>query len=135
MFLAGDDPVDGLKFVADNIDEHDIEVDVAALSGPAFDSVDAAHTGMSMLASGLAKVVLFDKEGQMRPPSEVLRKRPLIIRRVAMSQPLVANERVMEMAIQKFLSEELVFNPIPDIELPDLAIILYEDYVRHNLKS
>ncbi len=105
-FLAGDNPVDGLKFVADNIDEHDIEVDVAALSGPAFESVDAAHTGMSMLASGLAKVVLFDKEGQMRPPSEVLRRRPLIIRRVAMSQPLVANERVMKMASEKFLSED-----------------------------
>ena len=106
VFLAGDDPVDGLKFVSDNIDAYDIEVDVAALSGPAFESVDAAHTGMSMLASGLAKVVLFDKEGQMRPPSEVLRQRPLIIRRVAMSQPLVANERVMEMASQKFLSED-----------------------------
>jgi hypothetical protein len=36
---------------------------------------------------------------------------------------------------QKFLSEELVFNPIQDIELPDLAILLYENFVKHYLKS
>ena len=106
VFLGGEDTVDGLKYVSDSLHENDIEVDVAALDGPAFTSVDAAHTGMSMLASGLAKVVLFNREGEMCPPSEVLRQRPLIIRRVAMSQPLVANKRVMEMASKRFMAED-----------------------------
>ena len=105
VFLSGVDAVDGLKTVSDNLHEHELEVDVAALSGPAFAGVDAAHTGMSMLASGLAKVVLFNRKGEMCPPSEVLRKRPLVIRRVSMSQPLIANERVMEMATKQFMSE------------------------------
>jgi len=107
VFLAGADPVDGLKSVADNLEQHEIEVDVAALSGPAFASVDAAHTGMSMLDSGLSEVVLFNREGKMAPPSEVLRKRPIIVRRVSPSQPLVEHARVMEMASQQFESEKV----------------------------
>jgi len=105
-FLAGESPVDGLKWLSDNLEEHDIEVDVAALYGPAFESVDNAHTGMNMLQSGLANVVLFNREGTMAPPSEVLRKRPIIVRRVSPSQPLVEHARVMEMAAKQFASEE-----------------------------
>lgn len=105
VFLAGEDPVDGLKAVSDNLEEYELEVDVSALSGPAFEGVDPAHTGMSMLRSGLANVVLFNREGTMAPPSEVLRKRPIIVRRVSPAQPLVEHARVMEMASKAFIEE------------------------------
>jgi len=132
VFLAGQDAVDGLKAVSDNLDEHEIEVDVAALSGNAFKNIDPAHTGMSMLDSGLANVVLFDREGSMAPPSEVLRKRPIIVRRVSPTQPLVEHTRVMEMAAKAFKEEGA--SDLHALEMLDFSFSLAHEDAKQDAK-
>ncbi|MBT8421819.1 MAG: TonB-dependent receptor [Gammaproteobacteria bacterium] len=116
-FKATEGPVKGLDNLGDNIGESRIEVDVASLSGPVFDSVvDPAHVGMAMIRGGLAQAVLFDRNGNQFAPSGVTRKRPIIIKRTSARYSSVIDSA--EFAI----AEEQLRNEVPDLEKPPLKI-------------
>lgn len=78
----------------DNLEPGRVEVDLVDLSGPAFEAVDPVTAAITMVREGLAEAVLLDSNGQQQPPTEVLRKRPTIIRRttVRYSSPIDSNE-------------------------------------------
>lgn len=79
-----DDPLQGLNTLPDNLSGDRLEVDVADLSGPAFAGVDPARNAMQLVRSSLAQVVLFDRTGNVQPPSEIVRKRPIVIKRISL---------------------------------------------------
>jgi hypothetical protein len=54
------------------------------VSGPAFSEIDSTATGLAIVQSGLAEAVLFDCDGNQQPPTEILRKRPAIIKRTSL---------------------------------------------------
>ncbi len=58
-----------------------LEVDVADLRGPAFRGFDATATALGLVRQELANAVFFGKDGVVTPPSELLRKRPLVVER------------------------------------------------------
>lgn len=58
-----------------------IEVDVAELRGPAFPGFDGRATALQLLLQGLTPAVVFGQDGAVATPSELLRKRPLVIER------------------------------------------------------
>jgi hypothetical protein len=104
-FLDPNGPLQGLDTLSDNLVSGRIEVDVADLSGPVFAEVDRARVGMAMIRSGLADVVLFDREGRQRPPSEIVRKRPVIIKRTSTRYSSIIDSAVLEAAGKKLLAE------------------------------
>ncbi len=104
-FMDPKGPLAGLDTLSDNLGPGSIEVDVADLSGPAFEGVDPARTGMAMIHSGLADVVLFDREGKQRPPSEIVRKRPMIIKRTSTRYSSVIDSSAFEAAGKKLAEE------------------------------
>ena len=61
-----------------------LEADLVDVSGPAFSAVDSIATGLSIVQSGLAEAVLFDGAGKQQPPTEIIRKRPAIIKRTSL---------------------------------------------------
>jgi hypothetical protein len=82
-FIDAEGPVQGLDNLSDNLNEGELEIDVADLTGPAFASTDPARTGLAMIRSGLAQVVLFGRNGNQVPPTEIVRKRPMVIKRTS----------------------------------------------------
>jgi hypothetical protein len=104
-FMDPNGPLAGLDTLSDNLAHGSIEVDVADLDGPMFEEVDPARTGMAMIRSGLADVILFDREGKQRPPSEIVRKRPMIIKRTSTRYSSVIDSRAFEAAGKKLVQE------------------------------
>jgi hypothetical protein len=115
-FNAAEGPVKGLDRLPDNLIEDQLEVDVADLWGPAFDDVDPAQTGMAMIRSGLAQAILFNRNGRQRPPSEVIRKRPIIIKRTSTSYSSVIDSEAFAAAEKQLIEDE------PALDQPPLTV-------------
>lgn len=82
-FFGHHGPEQDLSSLADNLGDARLEADLVNFSGPAFAELDSARTGMAMISSGLAEAVLFGREGIQKPPTEIIRKRPVIIKRTS----------------------------------------------------
>ena len=83
-FFRQGNPDQALSSLTDNIGVGRLEADLVDVSGPAFAEVDSVATGLSIVQSGLAEAVLFDSDGKQQPPTEILRKRPAIIKRTSL---------------------------------------------------
>lgn len=70
-----------LKSLFEGLSLARIEVDVADLRGPAFPGFDARATALQLVLQGLTPAVVFGEDGAIAAPSELLRKRPLVIER------------------------------------------------------
>jgi hypothetical protein len=57
------------------------EIDVIELSGPAFANVDQRSAGLCLVRHGLANAVVFSGEGKLTQPSDILRKRAIVLER------------------------------------------------------
>lgn len=105
VFHAQNGSLQGLDHIADNLSDGQLEVDVADLDGPAFEGVDPARIGMAMIRSGLAEAVLFGRDGRQHPPTEIVRKRPVIIKRTSMRYSTVIDSETFASAGQQLKAE------------------------------
>ncbi len=116
-FKAPEGPVHGLDGLGDSLTEGRIEVDVADLTGPAFDEVvDPAKIGMAMIRNGLAQAVLFDRNGRQVAPSAVVRKRAIIIKRTSTRYSSVIDSETFAAA------EKLLLEEVPELEKNPLKV-------------
>ncbi len=72
------------QFVAslfDGLSLDRVEIDVAELRGPAFAGFDARAVGLRLVRQGLAGAVVFQADGALVAPTEVLRRRPVVVER------------------------------------------------------
>jgi len=83
-FFGTGGPEGDLSSLTDNLTEGRLEADLVDVSGPAFAGIDSVETGLAIISSGLAEAVLFDRDGVQQPPTEIVRKRPTIIKRTSM---------------------------------------------------
>ena len=58
-----------------------IELDAVELSGPAFAGVDPLRIALHLVRGGYANAIVLPVEGPLVPPTEVLRKRPILLER------------------------------------------------------
>jgi hypothetical protein len=65
-----------------------IEIDVAECSGPAFGDTpsNGSEAAVELLEHGLGRAVIFDEQGRMGQPSEVLHGRPLVVHRCSLAR-------------------------------------------------
>jgi hypothetical protein len=103
MIEAG--PLQGLDHLSDNLTDGQLEIDVADLWGPAFADTDPARTGLAMIRSGLAQAVLFGRNGKQMPPTEVFRKRPVVIKRTSTRYTTVIDSATFAAAGELLASE------------------------------
>ena len=74
-------PARFLDSLFDGLSRERVEVDVADLRGPAFRDFDPRLVGLRLARQGLASAVVFDAAGGLAPPTEMLRRRPIVLER------------------------------------------------------
>ncbi|HET6278644.1 MAG TPA: hypothetical protein VFG08_07665 [Candidatus Polarisedimenticolia bacterium] len=99
-----------------------IEIDVVELRGEAFGEVDGARLGVEMVASGLARAVLYDENGSLVQPSDLLRKRPLVLERSLFARADAEIEaRMLDAAVRR-LKDEAGSEREP-LAIPELSVV------------
>ncbi|MCK5846744.1 MAG: hypothetical protein KAG84_04840 [Bacteroidales bacterium] len=67
-----------LKSLMDNLDSDRIEIDLISMTGPDLDYVDNRLLGVQMVKNGMTKAIMFDKDGQINRPGDMLYKKDVV---------------------------------------------------------
>jgi hypothetical protein len=88
-FNRGDTPQASLQSLFAGLSMERLELDVAELNGPGFShTLNARQAGLKLVRGNFASAVLFSAEsGELVQPSDLLRKRPVVLERGAFSTP------------------------------------------------
>ncbi|MDH5502149.1 MAG: TonB-dependent receptor, partial [Gammaproteobacteria bacterium] len=113
-----------------------VEIDMIDLSGPAFDGVDNRIMSLRLVQLGLTGAAMFSASGQVLQPSEVLRKRALLVQRGRFRPVTHVNIDLLESARRRFQDVEGVnadaILPIMEISMHNLmedSQMCLEDFV------
>jgi len=98
-----------------------IEIDAIELAGAFFANEDARSWCLELLKLKIAHAIVFDSKAQIVEPSELLRKRPLLIMRGTFSHPEFFDPGLLQAANQQLLAELAVFEREP-VRLLEMTI-------------
>jgi hypothetical protein len=125
-----------LASLVDGLSTERIEIDMIDLSGPAFAAVDNRIMSLRLVQLGLTGAAMFAADGKVLQPSEVLRKRPLLVQRGRFRPVTHVNMDMLDLALKKFretrVAEPDVALPIMEMSLQNLAEngdVCLEDFV------
>ncbi len=104
-FFGPGDPDSAIASLNDNMGAGRLEADLVDVTGPTFAGVNAISTGLAMVQSGLAQAVLFDSNGNQQPPTEVIRKRPTIIKRTSLRYSSAIGSTDFDASVHKLVTE------------------------------
>jgi hypothetical protein len=80
-FYSTSHPTHMIASLLDNLSRSRVEVDMIEFSGPAFDGVDNRLMALQLVKSGVSDVAMFDAEGKVLQPTDLLYKKPILIER------------------------------------------------------
>lgn len=101
-FYYRTDPEKFITSLLDGLSVNRLEVDMMELNGLDFDRYDDRSVSLALLERGLTNAVLFGAEKTVYQPSEVLRKKPLLIERGSFRPITNVNLDMMECAFKQF---------------------------------
>ncbi len=87
-----------------------IEIDMIELKGIEFRSVDNRLMALKLVQVGLSGAAMFGPDREVLQPSEVLRKKAILVERGSFRPPTVVNIDMLESALAKFISDPDVAN-------------------------
>ncbi|MBT5154971.1 MAG: TonB-dependent receptor [Gammaproteobacteria bacterium] len=120
-FANADSQAVDISNLVDNLGPGRMEVDLVDISGPAFEATDSVAAAMVMVQNGLADAVLLDTHGQQQPPTEIIRKRPSIIRRTTIRYSSAIDSGVFAASTEKLLAE-LPSDAKPPLHITEFSI-------------
>jgi len=85
--------------------ENRVEIDLVAVAGGLFAGVDERHAVVDLARSGLSPAVLLPRVGHPAPPSEVLRKRPLMLVPGVFREVTVVHGRMLRAGCERLAAE------------------------------
>lgn len=85
-----------------------IEVDMIQFSGIEFRAVDNRVMALKLVQVGLSGAAMFGPDGQVLQPSEILRKKAILVERGSFRPPTVVNIDMLESARAKFERDRAV---------------------------
>ena len=77
-FHFSDDPNSFLKSLMDNLDTFRIEINMIRMKGPDLDYIDNRLLGVQMVKNGMTHAIMFDKNGNVQQPADMLYKKDII---------------------------------------------------------
>ena len=110
-----------LESLLDNLNTDRIEIDMAVFSGIEFRSVDNRVMSLKLVQLGLSGAAMFGPSGDVLQPSEILRKRPVLVERGSFRPVTRVNIDMLNSAHARF-ADELKVNPEQIVELMEITM-------------
>src|SRR4051794_5031383 len=107
-FFQHHEPERIVESLLDQLTTGRIEIDMIQMSGIEFRSVDNRVLALKLVQLGLSGVAMFGADRQVLQPSEVLRKKAILVERGSFRPPTVVNIDMLECARQKFEADPKV---------------------------
>jgi len=102
------DPSGLIGSLMDELSRDRVEIDLIKFSGPAFGQVDNRLMSLQLVEQGLTDAAMFTAAGEVKQPSEVLHKKPVLVERGTFRPPTKLTVDLLERARDQFLSEPRV---------------------------
>jgi hypothetical protein len=103
-YFRNESPADVLAATLEGI-EGRVEIDLVAVGGGLLGVVDERIATMGLVRAGCAAAVILPLEGRLVPPSEVVRKRPLVLVPGVFSQPGPVHEAMLRAGRDQLAAE------------------------------
>jgi hypothetical protein len=103
-----EDPKRFIESLADNIGTTRLEVDMLKFSGPAFAQIDNRLMSLHLVQFGLTNAVMFNPQGDVLQPSEVLYKKAILVERGSFRPVTHVNVDMLNCATAQFVQEPAV---------------------------
>src|ERR1700691_5401822 len=110
-----------LESLLDNLSTQRIEIDMIEFSGIEFRHVDNRVMSLKLVQLGLSGAAMFGPTGEVLQPSEVLRKRPILVERGSFRPVTKVNIDMIKSAHERFASEPEV-EPGQIVELMEITM-------------
>ena len=107
-FFLHHEPERMVESLLDRLTTGRIEIDMIELRGIEFRAVDNRLMALTLVQLGLSGAAMFAPDRQVLQPSEVLRKRPILIERGSFRPPTVVNIDMLEEAQAEFTRDPAV---------------------------
>jgi hypothetical protein len=107
-FFHHHEPEAMIESLLDRLTTGRIEIDMIQFRGIEFRSVDNRLMALKLVQLGLSGVAMFGPDGDVLQPSEVLRKRSILVERGSFRPPTVVNIDMLESALAKFEQDPAV---------------------------
>ena len=107
-FYYRDNPQKFIQSLLDNLSSDRIEVDMLEFIGPAFAHVDNRILSMQLVQYGLTNAGMFGPKGVVLQPSEVLRKKAILVERGSFRPVTHVNVDMLNCATAQFVQDPLV---------------------------
>jgi hypothetical protein len=110
-----------LESLLDNLSTNRIEIDMAEFSGIEFRHVDNRVMSLKLVQLGLSGAAMFGPSGEVLQPSEIVRKRPVLVERGSFRPPTLVNIDMLNSAHKRF-AEELNVAKDQIVELMEITM-------------
>lgn len=94
-----------LKALLDQANIQRIEIDFIEVRGPAFESWNSRDLLLALVKEGLAEAVVLPADSRSGPPTEILRKRPIVLAPVTVEVPQLVHRENLSSAISNLQAE------------------------------
>jgi len=101
-------PSDLIGSLMDELSRDRVEIDLIKFSGPAFAEVDNRLMSLQLVEQGLTDAAMFTAAAEVKQPSEVLHKKPVLVERGTFRPPTRLTVDLLERARDQFLTEPRV---------------------------
>ena len=105
--------------LVDDLGNDRIEIDMLKFCGPGFKHFDNRLLSLQLVQNGLTNAAVFDSEGQVVQPSDLLYKKNILVERGSFRPVAKVNLDMMDRAKEKFIKDQLD----PDEEVFELMEI------------
>ncbi|HVL03788.1 MAG TPA: hypothetical protein VM386_05055, partial [Acidimicrobiales bacterium] len=117
-FYERQEPENLIESLLDRLSTGRIEIDMIQFRGIEFRSVDHRLMAMKLVQLGLSGVAMFGPNREVLQPSEVLRKKAVLVERGSFRPTTLVNLDMLESALEKFEADPAVVRPaLPLMEL------------------
>lgn len=120
-FFLHHTPQQLLESLLDNLTTSRIEIDMIEFSGIEFRRVDNRVMSLKLVQMGLSGAAMFGPSGEVLQPSEVLRKKPVLVERGSFRPVTKVNIDMIRSAHERFMSEPEVTGK-PVVELMEITM-------------
>ncbi len=107
-FFEHHEPDQLIESLLDRLTTGRIEIDMIQLRGIEFRAVDNRLMALKLVQLGLSGVAMFGPDREVLQPSEVLRKKAVLVERGSFRPPTVVNIDMLESALEKFQADPAV---------------------------